>query len=376
MIRIVTTVCVLPLLALQSGCSAEAPKPTAPAAVPVEWAVLQDRDVPMESRIVAQTKANSRVEIRARVAGELTKQGFENGDKVKKDQVLFEIDRRPFEASLSAARAQLAQAQAKLDDANAAVDRKRRLVEADAASKKELDDALTTQKGASAQLDIAKSGVEQAELNLEYTRLTSPLDGRIGKNLRDVGSLVDAGQNSLLAVVQEMDPMLITFRMSEKELLTWNRGMAEGKLKVENGRSGLRVSVETSDGRRHDTTGVISFLGVEVDPATGTAEVNAKIPNPKELLLPGQFVTAIIDGAVKPGTLVIPQRSVMVGAEGMSVYVVDDKNTAQLRPVKLSKWSGGDWMVESGLAAGEKLVVDGVMKLRPGMAVTQAAAGK
>jgi membrane fusion protein (multidrug efflux system) len=375
MIRHLPALTALAFLTLLPGCGEEAAKPTVPSAVPVEWIVLQAQDVPLESRILAQTKANSRVEIRARVAGTLLTQGFSGGDKVQKGQLLFEIDRRPFEASLSAAKAQVVQAQAKLDEANATVERKRKLVAAEAAAQKELDDALTAQAGAGAQLEIARSSQEQAQLNLDYTRLTSTITGRIGKGLRDVGSLVDAGQNSLLAVVQEIDPIVVTFRMSEKDLLHWRRGLAEGRFKVANGDAGLRVAVETADGKRYPGEGAISFVGVEVDPSTGTAEINAKLANASEGLLPGQFVTAIIGGATRPNTLTVPQRAVMVGAEGMSVYVVDDKSTAQLRPVQLAAWRGGDWIVESGLAAGDKLIVQGVQKIRPGAPVKQAGAG-
>lgn len=361
-------------LALLAACTHEAPKlpPAGPAeAVCVE---LQPQTVELAVRNVAQTRANNRVEIRARVAGELVALGFADGDLVKKDQVLFTLDRRPFEAALASASAQKAQAVAKRDEAQRTVERKERLVAADAAAKRELDDSRTALLAAQAALDAATAAEDKAKLDLDYTVLRAPFDGRIGKRLRDVGALVDAGQNSLLAVVQQLDPIQVVFRFSEREMLAWKRGLADGTLTMDGGREALQVRVSTLDGAEHPTAGEVSFLGMEVDPATGAVEIDARLANPGEKLVPGQFVTATLSGVKRPATLVVPQRAVSIGAEGASVWIVDGAGKAQIRPVTLGRWRDDAWIVQQGLQAGDKVVVDGVQKLAPGRPVVAAKA--
>ncbi|MBM3962732.1 MAG: efflux RND transporter periplasmic adaptor subunit, partial [Planctomycetes bacterium] len=305
-------------LALLAACAPEAQKlpPAGPAEV--VCVELQPQTVDLAARNVAQTRANNRVEIRARVAGELIAVGFADGDLVKKDQALFTLDRRPFEAALAAASAQKAQAVAKRDEAQRTVERKQRLVAADAAAQRELDDSKTTLLAAQAALDAATAAEDKAKLDLDYTTLRAPFDGRIGKRLRDVGALIDAGQNSLLAVVQQIDPIQVVFRFSEREMLAWKRGLADGTLTMDGGRSALQVRVSTLDGAEHPATGEVSFLGMEVDPATGAVEIDARLANPGEKLVPGQFVTATLSGVKRPATLVVPQRAVSIGAEGAS----------------------------------------------------------
>lgn len=361
------------LAVVGAGCQKQAPQLPPPGPVAVTWVTVQPQAIDLQSRSVAQTKANQRIEIRARVAGALLKQGFENGAKVEKGQLLFEIDRRPYEAALASATAQKAQAASKHEEAQRAVERKQRLLAADAAAKKELDDATTSLAAAKAGLDIAEAAVQKATLDLEYTRLLSPIAGRIGKATYDVGALVDAGANSLLAVVQELDPMSVTFRIPERNMLLWREGVAAGKYQVAGGDSGLEVRVETVDGVVHPEIGRVSFRGMEVDPATGTVEVNAKLPNPGEKLVPGQFVTAILSGVQQPGALVVPQRAVQIGAEGATVWIVDAEQKAQLRPVQVQQWRQDQWVVEGGLQAGDRVVTDGVQKLAPGRPVAAAA---
>lgn len=349
-----------------AGCSEPAPS-APPQKAPVKTVVLAARTVETPVRMVAQTQANRRVEIRSRVAGTLVKQDYLPGQAVKQGQLLHEIDRRPFEAALSSAQAQLEQAQAKLGDAELAVSRKTALVAADAAAQKELDDARSGLKSAAAQVEIAKAGVEKAELDLEYTRLVAPFDGKVGKNEKDPGALVDAGQNSLLCTVQETDPILVSFRVSENDLLRWRAGVRSGELSVPTVDE-MRVAVETADGARHPDEGRISFKAVAVDPASGTGEVQARLANKGDRLLPGQFVTAVLLGMSRPDCLTVPQRAVVLSAGGTIVYLVEG-GKAVARPVKLGAWLDGEWIVESGLKAGEVLVTDGTQRLRPGAEV-------
>jgi membrane fusion protein (multidrug efflux system) len=279
-------------LALLAACHRPAPQLPPPGPAEVAWLELQPQTIDLSTRSVAQTRANNRVEVRARVAGELVAVGFAEGDLVKKDQVLFQLDRRPFEAALASASAQKAQATAKRDEAQRAVERKQRLVAADAAAARELEDARTALLAAQAALDAATAAEDKARLDLDYTTLRAPFDGRIGKRLRDVGALVDAGQNALLAVVQQLDPIQVVFRFSEREMLAWKRGLADGRLTMDGGRGALQVRVTTLDGVEHPAVGEVSFLGMDVDPATGAVEIDARLANPGELLVPGQFVTA------------------------------------------------------------------------------------
>lgn len=361
-----TRASLLVLLSLFGACSEPAPS-APPQKAPVKTMVLAARTVETPIRMVAQTQANRRVEIRSRVAGTLVKQEYQPGQAVKQGQLLHEIDRRPFEAALASAQAQLEQAQAKLGDAELAVQRKTALVAADAAAQKELDDARSGLKGAAAQVEIAQAGVDKAKLDLEYTRLVAPFDGKVGKNEKDPGALVDGGQNSLLCTVQETDPILVSFRVSENDLLRWRAGVRSGELSVP-AVDELRVAVETADGARHPEEGKIYFRAVSVDPASGTGEVEARIANKGDKLLPGQFVTAVLLGMTRPDCLTVPQRAVVVSAAGPVVYVVEGGKVAA-RPVKLGAWLDGEWIVESGLKAGETLVTDGVQRLRPGAEV-------
>ena len=361
-----TRASLLVLLTLFAACSEPAPS-APPQKAPVKTIVLAARTVETPVRMVAQTQANRRVEIRSRVAGTLVKQEYLPGQAVKQGQLLQEIDRRPFEAALASAQAQLEQAQAKLGDAELAVQRKTALVAADAAAQKELDDARSGLKGAAAQVEIAQAGVDKAKLDLEYTRLVAPFDGKVGKNEKDPGALVDGGQNSLLCTVQETDPILVSFRVSENDLLRWRAGVRSGELSVP-AVDELRVAVETADGARHPEEGRIYFRAVSVDPASGTGEVQARIANKGDKLLPGQFVTAVLLGMTRPDCLTVPQRAVVVSAAGPVVYVVEGGKAAA-RPVRLGAWLDGEWIVESGLKAGETLVTDGVQRLRPGSEV-------
>ena len=361
----------LPLFAA-AACKHERPQLPPPGPASVRCEELQPQTIELAYRSVAQTRANARVEIRARVAGELVALGFAEGDAVKQGQMLFQLDKRPFEAALSAASAQKAQAAAKLDEAKRAVERKQRLVAADAAAQKELDDAKTAQLAAQAAMDAAVAAEDKAKLDLDYTTLRAPFDGRIGKRLRDVGALVDAGQNSLLAVVQQLDPIQVVFRFSEREMLAWKAGLADGKLVLDGGRGALQVRVQTLDGAEHPAVGEVSFLGMEVDPSTGAVEIDARLANAGEKLVPGQFVTATLSGVKRPGALVVPQRAVSFGAEGASVWIVDAAGTAQVRPVQLDRWRDDAWVVRSGLQKGDKVVVDGIQQLTPGRAAVVA----
>lgn len=360
------------LLPFVVACAQEAAPQQAPQVL-VATEIVTPRTVEMPVKFVAQTRANRRVEIRSRVAGALVKQEYTGGQRVAAGQLLHEIDRRPFEANVQSAKAQLEQARAKQGDAELAVQRKTTLVASDAASQKELDDARSALRSAEAQVQIALAGLQRAELDLEYTRLTAPFAGRVGREQRDVGSLVDAGNNSLLTFVQETDPILVTFRVSENQVIGWRRSVEKGVMAMTEPDE-LRVAVETLGGERFPELGKLSFRAIEIDPATGTGEINARLANPDEKLVPGQFVNAVLLGLTRPACITVPQRAVVVTGTSASVYVVQG-GVAQARAVELGEWLDGDWVIESGLAAGDEVIVDGIQRVRSGAKVTIAAAG-
>jgi membrane fusion protein (multidrug efflux system) len=366
--RFLRFLAVLPL----AGCAPELAPPT-PAPLVVVTQLVTPRTVEMPVKFVAQARANRRVEIRSRVAGALVKQEYTGGQRVAAGQLLHEIDRRPFEANVQSAKAQLEQARAKQGDAELAVQRKTTLVASDAASQKELDDARSALRSAEAQVQIAQAGLQRAELDLEYTRLTAPFAGRVGREQRDVGALVDAGSNSLLTFVQETDPILVTFRVSENQVIGWRRSVEKGVLAMTTPDE-LRVAVETLGGERFPALGELSFRAIEIDPATGTGEIQARLANPDEKLVPGQFVHAVLLGLTRPACITVPQRAVLVTGTSASVYVVQG-GTAQARAVELGEWLDGDWVIDAGLAAGDEVIVDGIQRIRPGAKVTVAAPG-
>lgn len=348
------------------------PAPSA-APVPVTVLTLAPQDAPIRPRFLGQLEASQRVEIRARINGVLEQQAFREGETVQKGQTLFRIDPRPFQVELEITRSRLASAEAKLIRSRDELKRAEQTVSAGAGSRGDLDTARADERVATADVALARSQIEQAALNLGYTTITAPVTGPIGRAQRDVGSYVEPGSNGLLAVLQQTDPIYVRYPVSEQEILRWERLTAAGRVSAPKAGE-QEIEVTLSDGRTYPHKGRINFVDVQIDPATGTMVVRGTVPNPSGTLRPGQFVHASVLGVRRVGTLAVPQKAVMQLPIGSCVYVVNAQNVVEMRPVTLGEWSGADWVVEKGLRAGERVVTDMLLQVRPGMSVAPTAA--
>jgi membrane fusion protein (multidrug efflux system) len=350
-------------LALLGGCGkdgqpAGAPAAGAPPAMPVTVVQAQPQSVPTVIEAVGQVEGSKDVEVRARVAGILTKQLYKEGDKVKEGTVLFTIDREPYEIALMQARAQLAQNKADLEQARREVKRLQPLVEQRAVSQKDLDDATTTLQSTKAKVLASEAQVRDAELNLSYTKVTAPITGVTDRAQYSEGTLVTPGAaTSLLTTMHIIDPIWVRFAFSEADTLRMRKAKGETEVKL-----------ILPDGSPYRLPGKLNFVSSTVDQNTGTVPMRATFPNPDSLLLPGQYVRVEVTIGHRQAFL-IPQAAVTENDQGKSVFVVGPDNTATPRPVVADEWSGHDWVVTEGLKPDDKVIVDNLMKLRPGAPV-------
>src|SRR5262245_36582311 len=341
-----------------------------PAVVAV--APVEPKDVPVTYEYVAQTAGFREIEVRARVTGILLKRNYREGAYVKQGESLFTIDPAPFQTALARAEADLAMAVAKLDQAKREVARLKPVLEAKAVSQKELDDAASAEQVASADVGSAQARVREAKLNLGYTRVEAPISGYASRAVVSEGSLV-SGPNVLLTTVTQVDPMYVLFGIPDREYLAIRRDVEAGRLKLpENGR--FKTSVKLADGSTYARTGTINFTDVRVNTQTGTSEARAEIPNPGNLLRAGEFARIVLHGATRPNATVVPQRAVLEGPKGKFVYVVGAESKAEQRPVEVGDWTSDGWLINNGLKAGDRVIVDGVLKLGPGAPVQIADA--
>jgi membrane fusion protein (multidrug efflux system) len=363
------------LLSLSAGgCREREPeKPAKPPPTSVEAMTVTERNVPVSHPFVGMTDASRRVEVRARVRGFIVARTYKEGGMVKSGDVLFELDPRPYEADLQIARSPLDKATTARAHANVEVARFTELVKADAASQKELDDATARRDSAQAEIKAAEAQVSKAELELSYTKVTSPVDGLAGKALRDVGAYVDAGLNSQLTETIEVNPIYVNFALAERDLLRSQAMIASKRLFLPEG-GVMKVDLTLLDGSEYPHDGAINFRDIAIDPATGTAKARAEFANPGSDLRPGQFVRGRISGYELAGAVVVPRKAVLQNPGGSFVYVVVDGDRIDARPVELGSWIGEDVVVEKGLAEGDRLVVEGVHRIAPGMTVEATAA--
>jgi membrane fusion protein (multidrug efflux system) len=360
--------------ALALGACKPSSPPTPPQMPPPEVSVVsvQPRDIPITLEYVGRTEGVRETEVRPRVAGILQRWNYTEGSTVNAGQSLFTIDPAPFQAIVARAEADLASAKARVAQAQRDLERLKPLLDQGMVSRKAYDDAIAADEVARAQLQGAEAALREARLNLEYTRVEAPISGVTSRALKSEGSLVEA-QNTLLTTISQIDPIRVIFSMSEAERLRFNEQAAAGKVRLPRDNR-FSATLQLPDGSTSERAGVVEFSDIRVDPATGTTEFRAVLPNSDHRIRPGQFVRVILRGAQHVQALAVPQRAVLEGPQGKIVFVIDDKNLAHPRPVQVGEWAGEDWVIKDGLKPGERVVVDGVVKIRPGAPVTIAAA--
>jgi membrane fusion protein (multidrug efflux system) len=339
---------------------------------PPEVAVVTvaPKTLPVQYEYVGQTQGFREVEVRARVSGILLKRHYQEGTVVKQGQSLFLIDPAPFQVALAKAEAELATAEARQAQAAREADRLKSVLDLRAVSRKEYDDAASSAQIAAAEVKGALARVTEAKLNLDYTRVESPIAGVSSRSLQSEGTLV-SGPQVLLTSVTQVDPIYVIFGIPEADQLRIRRDVEAERLKLPPDRR-FDVTVTLADGAAYTKQGKLGFTDVRVNPATGTIEARAELPNPHGVLRPGQFVRVRLSGATRPNAITVPQRAVLEGPKGKFVYVVDGESKVESRPVAVGEWVGDAWVIDSGLAAGDKVVVDGVMKIGPGAPVKVA----
>ncbi len=333
---------------------------------------LAPRMIPVTYEYVGQTTGSKEVEVRARVTGILQRKLFEEGAPVKAGQVLFVIDPSQLAMQTAALEAELTRAQAQQAQAERELARLKPLAERRAVGQKEADDAASNTDLAAAAVKAAQARLAEVKLNLGYSRVTAPISGLSSRAPKSEGSLVGANE-TLLTTISQVDPMWIPFSIAENEQLALNHAVKAGRLTLPKNQA-FDVAVTLADGSTLDRKGRINFADTRINPATGTFEVRAEVPNADNALKPGQFVRVKLAGAVRNNALAVPQVAVLDGPQGKFVYVTDrdkdGKDVAAVRPVTLGNWAdvGGTnlWIVETGLKAGDQVIVDGVAKLRPG----------
>ena len=371
--------CVGVLSALLSACDKPASGPPGGAGgamPPAQVAVIttEKRDVPVRYEYVAQTAGYREVEVRARVTGILLQRTYREGTAVKKGQALFTIDPAPFQVALAKAEADLSAADVRLTQSRREVARLKPVLEARAISQKELDDSTSAEQVAAAEVQSARARVNEAKLNMSYTRVESPIAGIAGRTAVSEGALV-SGPNVLLATVTQTDPMYVIFGVSDREHLALRRDVDLGRLKLPAGGK-FQARIKLGDGSLYDGVGALNFTDVRVNTQTGTSETRAEFINKNNILRAGEFVRIILDGALRPDAIVVPQRAVLESPKGKFVYVVGADNKAEARPVEAGEWADDGWVINSGLKSGERVITDGVMKIGPGAPVQIADPNK
>ena len=349
-----------------AACSQSAPPQMPPAEVTV--VTVSSAPVPNVIELPARVQAFRTAEVRARVDGIIERRLFDEGSFVGAGKSLFQIDPRQMRAASNAANASLARAQASATNARQVVNRYQPLLADQAISRQEYEAAIAAQRTAEADVQSARAQLDSARLNLGYASVTAPISGRVGRAQVNEGALVSAGQGTLLTTIEQIDRVYVNFSQSSADLMALRNDIGSGKLNLPQ-LERVEVQLVLEDGRVHPVVGHLDFLDLSINEATGTAALRAEFPNPGNILLPGQFVRARILAGTRPDGVRIPQRAVKMAAEGASVMVLDAKNNATARSVKVGELSDGQWSILEGLKPGDRVVVDGAQKIQPGKPV-------
>jgi membrane fusion protein (multidrug efflux system) len=352
-----------------AACEQEAPR----EAPPLEVAVLkvEARDIPLYLDMVGQTQGSVDIPIRARVDGVLEEMHFLEGRPVTKGQLLYVIDSRPYQSQVAEAEGRLAQARTSLAKASSDLDRIRPLAEMDAVSKQDLDGAIAQFEAAEGAMQAAIAQVDQAEIQLSYTRIKAPVAGLIGITRAKVGEYVGRSPNPVvLNVVSRTDPIRVRFSINEREYLQFSRRLASEMRNIDTkDATDAELQLILADSTIHPQRGRIVTFNAAIDPTTGTLTLEADFPNPERLVLPGQFARVRGMVEMRSGAIAVPQRAVMETQGLFQVAVVADDNTVELRRVEMGPRTDGLWIVDSGLKVSERIALEGLQRLRTGMSV-------
>lgn len=362
-------------LALIVGCAADETTEKNPPPPQVEVITVSARTVPDEPEFIGRTEAFRPVEIRSQVSGIIKEVLFTEGRNVKKGDKLYLIDPVPFNAIYQAMKAKVAQHKARLVQVKQNLARVQPLLEEQAVSQKDVDDAIADVLSEEAALEAAQNDLVKAKFDLDNTRIEAPVDGRVGRSNYYEGQLVSA-QTTLLTTVDQLNPMYVSVNVPESYILRRRKELAEKKIERPDLYQ-LRGVMTFADGSVYGEEGVLDFTAVTIRPETGTLQGRFRFPNPSGYFvpglsdfLPGQFVRVRLIGYVRPNAILIPQRAVQHGVNGAFVYVIDEQNAVELRPVKASMWYDNDWLIESGIEPGERVMVAGFHRVQPGVQVT------
>jgi len=358
-----------------SGCQPQQQglPPQGEAVVGVQ--VIQAQSLVMEQSLAGRSAAHMVSEVRPQVGGIILKRLFDEGQQVKAGQVLYQIDPRTYEASLESAKAQLAQAEAAVLAAKPKAERYKNLVGIDAISKQDGDDALATLRQNEAAVVAARAAVKTAQINLDYTKVTAPISGRIGTSTYTPGALVTAGQTAALTTIQQLNPIYVDVTQTSAQLLALRKQIASGALKAVNGKVAVRIILE--DGSELADSGTLEFVGTSVDTGTGNVSLRAVVPNPDGLLLPGTYVKAVVPAAVNEQAILVSQSAVTRNTKGEPVVkLVGQDGKVEERRIETGDAIKDQWVVTTGLKAGEQLITSGATKVRGGQQVKTAPAAQ
>lgn len=360
----------LAIAALTAGCDKKnAPAGPPPAAPPeVSIITVQSQRVTLTTELAGRVAASLTAEVRPQVGGIIQKQLFVEGSDVKAGTVLYQIDPASYQAAYNGAKAALAKAEANLGPVRLKAERYKELVKINAVSKQDYDDVSAAQKLAEADIESAKAALETARINLTYTKVTAPISGRIGRSTVTNGALVTTNQGTPLATIQQLSPVHVDVTQSNSDMLRLKKSLESGLLKGSSGQARVKLLLE--DGTPYPLPGTLKFSEAFVDPSTGSVTLRTLFPNPKQLLLPGMFVRAVLEEGVKDQGILVPQRAVSRNPAGSAtVMVVGAEEKVEPRVIKAERTVGDNWLISDGLKTGDRIIMEGIQKARPGTAV-------
>lgn len=365
------------LALLLSGCGGSNAQPASASTAPPPPAVgiitVTPQALTMTTELPGRLEASRVAEVRARVAGIVLEREFREGSEVTAGAVLYRIDPAPMQAALNSAKAALAKAEANAKQARLKAERYQPLVKTKAISRQDYDDAVAARDQALADIAAAKAAVQSAQLNLDYATVTAPIGGRIGRAMVTEGALVGQSEATALATIQQVDPLYVNLTQSSAELLRLRQALASGALTGLDD-SNANLTLTTEDGTPYPYPGHLLFSDITVDPTTGAVTLRAEVPNPDHLLLPGMYVRAHVEQGLANAAITVPQQAVSRSTQGeASVMVVGDDGTASVRPVTVGAAHDNQWIITDGLHAGDRVIVDGLQKIRPGSPVSAVA---